>query len=162
MRSESWLSVAPTWRWDFGSTGAAPPAALKATERPLVDFSGREISCAKGLTGCWSGSAARTGRSRFGAPASISKAWKPSFASTPSCATSPPWRGRDKRAADGEVNLVAYVSLRDGAPAGVLDELKELMRSVPPSMRPGRLYLTHKIPRLPSSKLDLRALMALG
>ena len=28
-------------------------------------------------------------------------------------------------------------------------------------MRPGRLYLTHKIPQLPSSKPDLRALMAL-
>ena len=27
-------------------------------------------------------------------------------------------------------------------------------------MRPGRLYLVDKIPRLPSSKLDLRALMA--
>ena len=63
--------------------------------------------------------------------------------------------------ADGEVTLVAYVSARDGAPAGLLDDLKELMRSAPPPMRPGRLYLVHKIPRLPSSKLDLRALMAL-
>jgi len=63
--------------------------------------------------------------------------------------------------ADGEVNLVAYVSPRDGAPAGMLDDLKELMRSAPPPMRPGRLYLAHKIPRLPSSKPDLRALMAL-
>jgi len=63
--------------------------------------------------------------------------------------------------ADGEVNLVAYVVPRDGAPAGVLDDLKELMRSSPPPMRPGRLYLTHRIPRLPSSKPDLRALMAL-
>ena len=63
--------------------------------------------------------------------------------------------------ADGEVNLVAYVIPRDGASAGVLDELKELMRSAPPPMRPGRYYLTDKIPRLPSSKLDLRALMAL-
>src|SRR5437667_6032931 len=63
--------------------------------------------------------------------------------------------------ADGEVTLVAYVSARDGAPAGLLDDLKELMRSAPPPMRPGRVYLAHKIPRLPSSKLDLRALMAL-
>lgn len=63
--------------------------------------------------------------------------------------------------ADGEVNLVAYVSLRDGAPAGTLDDLKEFMRSAPPSMRPGRIYLTPKIPRLPSSKPDLRGLMAL-
>jgi thioesterase domain-containing protein/acyl carrier protein len=63
--------------------------------------------------------------------------------------------------ADGEVNLVAYVSPRDAAPAGMLDDLKALMRSAPPPMRPGRLYLTHKIPRLPSSKPDLRALTAL-
>jgi non-ribosomal peptide synthetase component F/thioesterase domain-containing protein/acyl carrier protein len=61
--------------------------------------------------------------------------------------------------ADGEVNLVAYVCPRDGAPAGILDDLKELMRSTPPPMRPGRLYLAHRIPRLPSSKPDLRALM---
>ncbi len=66
-----------------------------------------------------------------------------------------------KTDADGEVNLVAYVSLAIGAPAGMLDDLKVWMRSAPPSMRPGRFYLTHKIPRLPSSKLDLRALMAL-
>ena len=67
--------------------------------------------------------------------------------------------------ADDEVTLVAYVSARDGAPPdlldGLLDDLKELMRSAPPPMRPGRLYLAHKIPRLPSSKLDLLALMAL-
>ena len=60
-----------------------------------------------------------------------------------------------------QVNLVAYVSLRDEAPAGTVDELKELMRSAHPSMRPARLYLTPKIPRLPSSKLDLRSLMAM-
>ena len=67
-----------------------------------------------------------------------------------------------KRAAPMEsVTLVAYVCARDGAPAGLLDDLKELMRSAPPPMRPGRFYLVHKIPRLPSSKLDLRALMAL-
>jgi non-ribosomal peptide synthetase component F/thioesterase domain-containing protein/acyl carrier protein len=63
--------------------------------------------------------------------------------------------------ADGEVNLVAYVSFCDGAPAGMFDQLKELMRSAPPPMRPGRLYLIPRIPRLPGSKLDLRALMAL-
>ena len=61
---------------------------------------------------------------------------------------------------DGELNLVAYVSARDGAPPDLLDDLKELMRSAPPPMRPGRLYLVDRIPRLPSSKLDLRALMA--
>ena len=64
-------------------------------------------------------------------------------------------------AIDGEVNLVAYVSPRDGAPAGMLDDLKELMHSAPPPMRPGRYYLAHKIPQLPSSKPDRRALMAL-
>ena len=62
---------------------------------------------------------------------------------------------------DCEVNLVAYVSLCDAAPAGFLDDLKALMRSAPSPMRPGRFYLTNKIPRLPSSKLDVRALMAL-
>jgi non-ribosomal peptide synthetase component F/thioesterase domain-containing protein/acyl carrier protein len=62
---------------------------------------------------------------------------------------------------DGGVTLVAYVSARDRAHAGLLDDLKEMMRSAPPPMRPGRIYLVHKIPRLPSSKLDLRALMAL-
>jgi amino acid adenylation domain-containing protein len=64
------------------------------------------------------------------------------------------------RSADGEVNLVAYVSPDGGAPPGLLDDLKQLMRSAPPPMRPGRLYLVDEIPRLPSSKLDLRALMA--
>jgi acyl-coenzyme A synthetase/AMP-(fatty) acid ligase/thioesterase domain-containing protein/acyl carrier protein len=63
--------------------------------------------------------------------------------------------------ADGELTLVAYVSPRDGAPAGLLDDLKELMRSAPASVRPGRFYLVHEIPRLPSSKLDLRALKTL-
>jgi amino acid adenylation domain-containing protein len=62
---------------------------------------------------------------------------------------------------DCEANLVVYVSLCDGAPAGMLDDLKELLRSAPSPMRPGRFYLTHKIPRLPGSKLDVRALMAL-
>jgi thioesterase domain-containing protein/acyl carrier protein len=61
---------------------------------------------------------------------------------------------------DGEVHLVAYVTARDGAPPGLLDDLKELMRLAPPHMRPERLYVVDKIPRLPSSKLDLRALMA--
>jgi thioesterase domain-containing protein/acyl carrier protein len=59
------------------------------------------------------------------------------------------------------VILVAYVSARDGAPAGLLEDLKALMRSAPPPMRPGRLYRVRDIPRLPSTKLDVRALMAL-
>ena len=63
--------------------------------------------------------------------------------------------------ADGTMTLVAYVSARDGAPAGLIDELKALMRSAPPPMRPARFYLEPSIPRLPSSKLDIRALAAL-
>ena len=63
--------------------------------------------------------------------------------------------------ADGAVTLVAYVSARDGAPAGLLEDLKQLMRSAPASMRPQRFHLIEKIPRLPSSKLDVRALAAL-
>ena len=62
---------------------------------------------------------------------------------------------------DGGVTLVAYVSARDGAHAGLISDLKEMMRLAPPPIRPGRFYLVCKIPRLPSSKLDLRALMDL-
>jgi thioesterase domain-containing protein/acyl carrier protein len=63
--------------------------------------------------------------------------------------------------ANGTTTLVAYVSPHDEAPAGLVEELRELMRSVPPPMRPARFYLAHEIPRLPSSKLDVRALVAL-
>src|SRR5204863_10129732 len=63
--------------------------------------------------------------------------------------------------ADGTLTLIAYVSARDGAPAGLIDELKALMRSAAPPMRPARFYLEPSIPRLPSSKLDIRALAAL-
>jgi acyl-coenzyme A synthetase/AMP-(fatty) acid ligase len=63
--------------------------------------------------------------------------------------------------ADGTMTLVAYVSARDGAPGGLIDELKALLRSAPPPMRPARFYLAPSIPRLPSSKLDIRALAAL-
>ena len=59
------------------------------------------------------------------------------------------------------MTLVAYVSARDEAPAGLIEELRDLMRSVPPPMRPARFYLAASIPRLPSSKLDVRALTAL-
>jgi len=62
---------------------------------------------------------------------------------------------------DGMMTLVAYVSARDGAPGGLIDELKAFMRSAPPPMRPARFYLAPSIPRLPSSKLDIRALVAL-
>ncbi|HEX4468213.1 MAG TPA: AMP-binding protein, partial [Gemmatimonadaceae bacterium] len=62
---------------------------------------------------------------------------------------------------DGAPTLVAYVSAREGAPVRLIDELKELMRSAAPPMRPSRFYLESSIPRLPSSKLDIRALAAL-
>jgi acyl-coenzyme A synthetase/AMP-(fatty) acid ligase/thioesterase domain-containing protein/acyl carrier protein len=63
--------------------------------------------------------------------------------------------------ADGTITLVAYVSARVGAPGGLFDELKALMHSAAPPMRPGRFYLEPAIPRLSSSKLDVRALAAL-
>src|SRR5262245_52647142 len=63
--------------------------------------------------------------------------------------------------ADGTIALVAYVSARDGAPPTLVDELKALMRSAAPSMRPGRFYLEPSIPRMASSKLDVRTLAAL-
>lgn len=62
---------------------------------------------------------------------------------------------------DGESTLVAYVSVHAELLEDLKHDLKQLMRSTPPPMRPGRLYLVDKIPRLPSSKLDLRALMVL-
>jgi acyl-coenzyme A synthetase/AMP-(fatty) acid ligase/thioesterase domain-containing protein/acyl carrier protein len=71
---------------------------------------------------------------------------------------------------DGGVTLVAYVTACDApqaagyakasAPTALLDDLKEMMRSVPPAMRPGRFYLVDTIPRLPGSKLDRPTLMA--
>jgi amino acid adenylation domain-containing protein len=63
--------------------------------------------------------------------------------------------------ADGELTLVAYVSARDGAPSALIDELKALMRSAASSMRPARFYREPSIPRLPNSKLNIRALAAL-
>ncbi|PYR18116.1 MAG: hypothetical protein DMF94_21110 [Acidobacteria bacterium] len=63
--------------------------------------------------------------------------------------------------ADGTMTLVAYVSAHDEAPAGLIDELRALLRSAPPPMRPACFYLAPSIPRLPSSKLDIRALIAL-
>ena len=62
---------------------------------------------------------------------------------------------------DGSKSLSAYVSARNRAPAGLIEELRELMRSAPSPMRPQRFYLVREIPRLPSSKLDVRALAAL-
>jgi acyl-coenzyme A synthetase/AMP-(fatty) acid ligase/thioesterase domain-containing protein/acyl carrier protein len=62
---------------------------------------------------------------------------------------------------DGQASLVAYVAARDGALAGLLAELRAAMGAAPAQMRPGRLYLVREIPRLASSKLDVRALAAL-
>jgi amino acid adenylation domain-containing protein len=66
-----------------------------------------------------------------------------------------------KSSVDGTITLVAYVSAHDEAPEGLIEELRASMRSMPPPMRPARFYLTHRIPHLPSSKLDARALLAL-
>jgi acyl-coenzyme A synthetase/AMP-(fatty) acid ligase/thioesterase domain-containing protein/acyl carrier protein len=63
--------------------------------------------------------------------------------------------------ADGTMTVVAYVSARDEAPTGLIDELKALMRSAPLPMRPAHFYLVSSIPRLRNSKLDIRALVAL-
>jgi amino acid adenylation domain-containing protein len=63
--------------------------------------------------------------------------------------------------AHGASTLVAHVSAHDGAPGTLINELKTLMRSAPPVMRPARFSLEPSIPRLPSSKLDVRALAAL-
>ena len=63
--------------------------------------------------------------------------------------------------ADGTLTLVAYVSARDDAPTGLIEELKALLRSAAPPMRPARFYLAPSIPRLPNSKLDIRTLAVL-
>ena len=62
---------------------------------------------------------------------------------------------------DRSKSLSAYVSARDKAPAELVEELRDLMRSAPSPMRPQRFYLVREIPRLSSSKLDVRALTAL-
>lgn len=63
--------------------------------------------------------------------------------------------------ADGTTTLVAYVSVGADARPGLLDELKTVMRSAPAPMRPARFHVVPSIPRLSSSKLDVRALAAL-
>jgi thioesterase domain-containing protein/acyl carrier protein len=57
--------------------------------------------------------------------------------------------------------LVAYISAREGAPGALIDDLKALMRAAAAPMRPSHFYLVPSIPRLPSSKLNARALAAL-
>ncbi len=54
---------------------------------------------------------------------------------------------------NGATTLVAYVTAHDGAPAGLVAELRALVRSAPAPMRPARFYLANEIPRLPTSKL---------
>ncbi len=61
----------------------------------------------------------------------------------------------------GATTLIAHVSPHDEAPAGLVAELRALMHSAPAPMRPARFYLANEIPRLPSSKPDVRALTAL-
>ena len=53
------------------------------------------------------------------------------------------------------------ISARDEASAELIEELRDLMLSEPSPMRPQRFYLVREIPRLSSSKLDVRALTAL-
>jgi len=62
----------------------------------------------------------------------------------------------------GAARLVAYIQPNDTASDDFLGELAVMMRrTVPPHMRPWRFYVTPAVPRLPSSKLDGRALRAL-
>jgi acyl-coenzyme A synthetase/AMP-(fatty) acid ligase/thioesterase domain-containing protein/acyl carrier protein len=66
-----------------------------------------------------------------------------------------------RTAGEGGTILVAYVSAREGAPDGLLDELRESMRSAPQPMRPAIWYRLDEVPRLPNFKLDLRTLREL-
>jgi thioesterase domain-containing protein/acyl carrier protein len=59
------------------------------------------------------------------------------------------------------LTLVAYVSARAEALDDLKDDFRGVIREMPPPLRPARVYRIDKIPRLPSSKLDLCALMAL-
>jgi pimeloyl-ACP methyl ester carboxylesterase/acyl carrier protein len=61
---------------------------------------------------------------------------------------------------DGNPTLVAYIRAERSSSV-LLDELKTIMRAAPPVMRPVRFYLIDELPRLPSSKLDVQALIAL-
>ncbi len=56
--------------------------------------------------------------------------------------------------------LVAYVAQRAGAGDALVEELRALMAQAPAAMRPARIYVTDAVPRLPSSKLDAKALAA--
>ena len=118
-----------------------------------------EISCVSGPTDYWSESAVRTGKSRY-AESRVDLDGVEAMLRGHPFVRDVAVMGRPS-STDGTSTLVAYVSARDGAPAGLIDELKTLMRSATPPMRPARFYLEASIPRLPSSKLDVRALAAL-
>ena len=62
---------------------------------------------------------------------------------------------------EAEASLAAYVAFSADASAGRLQGLKQAMERSPASMRPAKYYLVDKIPRLASSKLDVRAPQAL-
>lgn len=62
---------------------------------------------------------------------------------------------------EAEAELVAYVDFEPGAMAGGVQALKRAMEQAPASMRPARYHPLDQIPRLASSKLDVRALRAL-
>lgn len=61
---------------------------------------------------------------------------------------------------NGVMTLVAYVSVHDSSPSPI-DDLRALLRSAPAPMRPAHFHVVPSIPRLPNSKLDVRALSAL-
>ena len=62
---------------------------------------------------------------------------------------------------EAQASLVAYVDFGAGAASGRLQALKRAMERAPASMRPARYYVVDHIPKLASSKLDVRALQAL-
>ncbi len=68
--------------------------------------------------------------------------------------------GAMARAHGGSAVLVAYVAPRAGGGDTLIAELRALMADAPAALRPARIYLTDSVPRLPSSKLDAKALAA--
>ena len=64
---------------------------------------------------------------------------------------------------DGAARLIAFVQWQVAPQRQSLSELRETLRqSLPPHMVPWRFYAASVIPRLPSSKLDVRALEQLA
>jgi acyl carrier protein len=63
---------------------------------------------------------------------------------------------------DGSTRLIAYVERHEKAPSSLLSDLSEMMRrTMPAHTVPSRFYLTPRIPRLPTSKLDVQALQSM-